>query len=118
MTEPRLKPAQPDSAKATGRARKAFVHERQRVHLRLAASFDPILNASFPAGHGRCASSPPAEGGMVRTSGNWLRGGKSAGHDDAPSLGWNTPAAELENAWMGALLELNSVTLQKIWPEP
>jgi hypothetical protein len=81
------------------------------VHL-----FDPILNAEFsPQGVALRQFTSRWEGGMVRTSGNWLRDGKALELDDAAIAGLEyTLPQNWKTLWMDPLPEwLNSVTLKK-----
>ena len=75
VTDLDLELAQHDPEQGDWQAGRTVIHERQRVYLRLAALFDPILNAEFPAGHCAASVHPPLGRGMVCTSGNWLREG-------------------------------------------
>ena len=78
--------------------------------------FDPILNAEFsPQGMSLRQFTSRWEGGMVRTSGNWLRDGKALVLDDAAIAGLEyTLPQNWKTLWMEPLPEwLNSVTLQK-----
>ncbi|WP_196095163.1 AsmA family protein [Enterobacter roggenkampii] len=78
--------------------------------------FDPILNAEFsPQGMALRQFTSRWEGGMVRTSGNWLRDGKALVLDDVAIAGLEyTLPQNWKALWMAALPEwLNSVTLQK-----
>ena len=78
--------------------------------------FDPILNAEFsPQGMALRQFTSRWEGGMVRTSGNWLRGGKALVLDDVAIAGLEyTLPQNWKALWMEPLPEwLNSVTLQK-----
>ncbi|HIF6283975.1 TPA: AsmA family protein [Enterobacter asburiae] len=78
--------------------------------------FDPILNAEFsPQGMALRQFTSRWEGGMVRTSGNWLRDGKALVLDDV-AIAWleYTLPQNWKTLWMEPLPEwLNSVTLQK-----
>ncbi|MEG6291745.1 AsmA family protein [Enterobacter bugandensis] len=78
--------------------------------------FDPILNAEFsPQGIALRQFTSRWEGGMVRTSGNWLRDGKALVLDDVAIAGLEYTLPEnWKTLWMEPLPEwLNSVTLQK-----
>ena len=78
--------------------------------------FDPILNAEFsPQGMALRQFTSRWEGGMVRTSGNWLRDGKAQVLDDVAIAGLEyTLPQNWKALWMAPLPEwLNSVTLQK-----
>ncbi|MBF2749980.1 AsmA family protein [Enterobacter bugandensis] len=78
--------------------------------------FDPILNAEFsPQGIALRQFTSRWEGGMVRTSGNWLRDGKALVLDDVAIAGLEYTLPEnWKMLWMEPLPEwLNSVTLQK-----
>lgn len=78
--------------------------------------FDPILNAEFsPQGMALRQFTSRWEGGMVRTSGNWLRDGKALVLDDVAIAGLEyTLPQNWKALWMEPLPEwLNSVTLQK-----
>lgn len=78
--------------------------------------FDPILNAEFsPQGMALRQFTSRWEGGMVRTSGNWLRDGKTLVLDDVAIAGLEyTLPQNWKTLWMEPLPEwLNSVTLQK-----
>ncbi|MBW9466554.1 AsmA family protein [Enterobacter roggenkampii] len=78
--------------------------------------FDPILNAEFsPQGMALRQFTSRWEGGMVRTSGNWLRDGKALVLDDVAIAGLEyTLPQNWKALWMAPLPEwLNSVTLQK-----
>ncbi|MFZ5262096.1 AsmA family protein [Enterobacter roggenkampii] len=78
--------------------------------------FDPILNAEFsPQGMALRQFTSRWEGGMVRTSGNWLRDGKALVLDDVAIAGLEyTLPQNWKELWMAPLPEwLNSVTLQK-----
>ena len=78
--------------------------------------FDPILNAEFsPQGMALRQFTSRWEGGMVRTSGNWLRDGKALVLDDVAIAGLEyTQPQNWKTLWMEPLPEwLNSVTLQK-----
>lgn len=78
--------------------------------------FDPILNAEFsPQGMALRQFTSRWEGGMVRTSGNWLRDGKALVLDDVAIAGLEYTLPEnWKTLWMEPLPEwLNSVTLQK-----
>ncbi len=81
------------------------------VHL-----FDPILNAEFsPQGIALRQFTSRWEGGMVRTSGNWLRSGKALVLDDVAVAGLEYTLPEnWKTQWMETLPEwLRSVTLRK-----
>ncbi|MNB91361.1 AsmA family protein [compost metagenome] len=81
------------------------------VHL-----FDPILNAEFsPQGMALRQFTSRWEGGMVRTSGNWLRSGKALVLDDVAIAGLEyTLPQNWKAQWMETLPTwLNSVTLRK-----
>ncbi|HFK5722091.1 TPA: AsmA family protein [Enterobacter asburiae] len=78
--------------------------------------FDPILNAEFsPQGMALRQFTSRWEGGMVRTSGNWLRDGKALVLDDVAIAGLEyTLPQNWKTLWMEPLPEwLNSVTLHK-----
>jgi AsmA family len=78
--------------------------------------YDPILNAEFsPQGIALRQFTSRWEGGMVRTSGNWLRDGKALVLDDAAIAGLEYTLPENWKAlWMNKLPEwLNSLTLKK-----
>ncbi|MFJ5854853.1 AsmA family protein [Enterobacter cancerogenus] len=78
--------------------------------------FDPILNTEFsPQGITLRQFTSRWEGGMVRTSGNWLRDGKALVLDDAAIAGLEYTLPEnWKTLWMETLPEwLNSVTLKK-----
>ncbi|SSW83289.1 AsmA family protein [Klebsiella pneumoniae] len=78
--------------------------------------FDPILNAEFsPQGMALRQFTSRWEGGMVRTSGNWLRDGKALVLEDVAIAGLEyTLPQNWKALWMAPLPEwLNSVTLQK-----
>ena len=78
--------------------------------------FDPILNAEFsPQGVALRQFTSRWEGGMVRTSGNWLRDGKALVLDDVAVSGLEyTLPQNWKTLWMAPLPEwLNSVTLKK-----
>jgi hypothetical protein len=113
----RFKPAQPDPeqrrlAKPGGRlSMNASEFIYGSLHL-----FDPILNAEFsPQGMALRQFTSRWEGGMVRTSGNWLRDGKALVLDDVAIAGLEyTLPQNWKTLWMEPLPEwLNSVTLQK-----
>lgn len=81
------------------------------VHL-----FDPILNAEFsPQGIALRQFTSRWEGGMLRTSGNWLRSGKALVLDDVAVAGLEYTLPEnWKTQWMETLPEwLHSVTLRK-----
>lgn len=78
--------------------------------------FDPILNAEFsPQGIALRQFTTRWEGGMVRTSGNWLREGKALILDDAAIAGIEYTLPEnWKQRWMQPLPAwLNSLTLKK-----
>jgi len=78
--------------------------------------FDPILNAEFsPQGIALRQFTSRWEGGMVRTSGNWLRSGKALMLDDVAVAGLEyTLPGNWKTQWMTTLPEwLHSVTLRK-----
>ncbi len=78
--------------------------------------FDPILNAEFsPQGVALRQFTSRWEGGVVRTSGNWLRNGKALVLDDVAIAGLEyTLPQNWKNQWMAELPTwLNSVTLKK-----
>lgn len=78
--------------------------------------FDPILNAEFsPQGIALRQFTTRWEGGMVRTSGNWLREGKALILDDAALAGMEYTLPESwKQQWMKPLPAwLNSLTLKK-----
>ena len=78
--------------------------------------FDPILNAEFsPQGIALRQFTTRWEGGMVRTSGNWLREGKALILDDAALAGMEYTLPEnWKKRWMKPLPAwLNSLTLKK-----
>ena len=78
--------------------------------------FDPILNAEFsPQGIALRQFTSRWEGGMVRTSGNWLRSGKALVLDDVAVAGLEYTLPEnWKTQWMETLPEwLHSVTLRK-----
>ena len=78
--------------------------------------FDPILNAEFsPQGIALRQFTSRWEGGMVRTSGSWLRDGKALVLDDVAVAGLEYTLPEnWKTLWMDALPQwLNSVTLKK-----
>ncbi|MEB5752090.1 AsmA family protein [Leclercia adecarboxylata] len=78
--------------------------------------FDPILNAEFsPQGMALRQFTSRWEGGMVRTSGNWLRSGKALMLDDVAVAGLEYTLPEnWKTQWMTTLPEwLHSVTLRK-----
>ncbi|MFZ3621464.1 AsmA family protein [Leclercia barmai] len=78
--------------------------------------FDPILNAEFsPQGIALRQFTSRWEGGMVRTSGNWLRSGKALVLDDVAVAGLEYTLPEnWKTQWLDTLPEwLNSVTLRK-----
>ena len=78
--------------------------------------FDPILNAEFsPQGVALRQFTSRWEGGMIRTSGNWLRNGRALVLDDVAIAGLEyTLPQNWKNQWMAELPTwLNSVTLKK-----
>lgn len=78
--------------------------------------FDPIMNAEFaPQGIALRQFTSRWEGGMVRTSGNWLRNGKALVLDDVAVAGLEYTLPEnWKTLWMAPLPEwLNAVTLKK-----
>ncbi len=78
--------------------------------------FDPILNAEFsPQGIALRQFTSRWEGGMVRTSGNWLRSGKALVLDDVAVAGLEYTLPEnWKTQWMETLPEwLHGVTLRK-----
>ena len=78
--------------------------------------FDPILNAAFaPQGIALRQFTSRWEGGMVRTSGNWLRSGKALVLDDVAVAGLEyTLPQNWKTQWMETLPEwLHNVTLRK-----
>ncbi len=78
--------------------------------------FDPIFNAEFsPQGMALRQFTSRWEGGMVRTSGNWLRDGKALVLDDTALAGLEyTLPANWKRLWMDQLPGwLNSVTLKR-----
>lgn len=78
--------------------------------------YDPILNAEFsPQGIALRQFTSRWEGGMVRTSGNWLREGKALILDDAALAGVEYTLPEnWKQRWMQPLPAwLNSLTLKK-----
>ncbi|MDK9356136.1 AsmA family protein [Lelliottia wanjuensis] len=78
--------------------------------------FDPILNAEFsPQGVALRQFTSRWEGGMVRTSGNWLRNGKALVLDDVAVAGLEyTLPQNWKTLWMEPLPEwLNGVALKK-----
>jgi len=78
--------------------------------------FDPIFNAEFsPQGMALRQFTSRWEGGMVRTSGNWLRDGKALVLDDTALAGLEyTLPANWKQLWMDQLPGwLNSVTLKR-----
>jgi len=78
--------------------------------------FDPIFNAEFsPQGMALRQFTSRWEGGMVRTSGNWLRNGKALVLDDTALAGLEyTLPANWKQLWMEQLPGwLNSVTLKR-----
>lgn len=78
--------------------------------------FDPIFNAEFsPQGIALRQFTSRWEGGMVRTSGNWLRDGKALVLDDAAIAGLEyTLPTNWKQLWMDRLPAwLNSVTLKR-----
>lgn len=79
--------------------------------------FDPILNAEFsPQGIALRQFTSRWEGGMIRTSGNWLRDGKALVLDDAALAGVEyTLPEDWKKQWMKPLPAwLNSLTLKKL----
>lgn len=78
--------------------------------------FDPIFNAEFsPQGIALRQFTSRWEGGMVRTSGNWLRDGKALVLDDTALAGLEyTLPTNWKQLWMDRLPGwLNSVTLKR-----
>ncbi len=78
--------------------------------------FDPILNAEFsPQGIALRQFTSRWEGGMVRTSGNWLRAGNALVLDDTAFAGLEyTLPANWKQLWMTPLPTwLQSLTLKK-----
>ena len=78
--------------------------------------FDPILNAEFaPQGIALRQFTSRWEGGMVRTSGNWLRSRKALVLDDVAVAGLEyTLPQNWKTQWMETLPEwLHNVTLRK-----
>ncbi|HEE1182768.1 TPA: AsmA family protein, partial [Klebsiella pneumoniae] len=78
--------------------------------------FDPILNAEFsPQGIALRQFTSRWEGGMVRTSGNWLRAGNALVLDDTAFAGLEyTLPANWKQLWMTPLPAwLQSLTLKK-----
>ena len=78
--------------------------------------FDPIFNAEFSSqGMALRQFTSRWEGGMVRTSGNWLRDGKALVLDDTALAGLEyTLPANWKQLWMEQLPGwLNSVTLKR-----
>jgi hypothetical protein len=78
--------------------------------------FDPILNAEFsPQGVALRQFTSRWEGGLLRTSGNWLRDGKALVLDDAAIAGLEyTLPANWKSLWMDPLPGwLNAVVLKK-----
>ncbi|HGY3718363.1 TPA: AsmA family protein [Citrobacter gillenii] len=78
--------------------------------------FDPILNAEFsPQGIALRQFTTRWEGGMVRTSGNWLRNNKALVLDDAAVAGLEYTLPEnWKQLWMKPLPAwLSSLTLKK-----
>lgn len=78
--------------------------------------FDPIFNAEFsPQGMALRQFTSRWEGGMVRTSGNWLRDGRALVLDDTALAGLEyTLPANWKQLWMDQLPSwLNSVTLKR-----
>lgn len=78
--------------------------------------FDPILNAEFaPQGVALRQFTSRWEGGMIRTSGNWMRNGKALVLDDVAVAGLEyTLPQNWKRLWMTELPGwLNSVTLKK-----
>ena len=81
--------------------------------------FDPILNAEFsPQGIALRQFSSRWEGGMVRTSGNWLRAGNAPVLDDTAFAGLEyTLPANWKQLWMTPLpARLQSLTLKNSAP--
>lgn len=81
--------------------------------------FDPILNAEFsPQGIALRQFSSRWEGGMVRTSGNWLRAGNALVLDDTAFAGLEyTLPANWKQLWMTPLPTwLQSLTLKNSAP--
>lgn len=77
---------------------------------------DPILNAEFsPQGVALRQFTTRWEGGMVRTSGNWLRDGKALVLDDTAIVGLEyTLPDNWKQQWMSPLPEwLHNITLTK-----
>lgn len=78
--------------------------------------FDPIFNAEFsPQGMALRQFTSRWEGGMVRTSGNWLRDGKALVLDDTALAGLEyTLPSNWKQLWMEQLPGwLNNVTLKR-----
>lgn len=78
--------------------------------------FDPILNAEFsPQGIALRQFTTRWEGGMVRTSGSWMRSNKALVLDDAAIVGLEYTLPEnWKQLWMKPLPAwLNSLTLKK-----
>ncbi|ARC42398.1 FIG01200701: possible membrane protein [Citrobacter europaeus] len=78
--------------------------------------FDPILNAEFsPQGIALRQFTTRWEGGMVRTSGNWMRSNRALVLDDAAIAGLEYTLPEnWKQLWMKPLPAwLNSLTLKK-----
>lgn len=78
--------------------------------------FDPILNAEFsPQGIALRQFTTRWEGGMVRTSGSWMRSNKALALDDAAIAGLEYTLPEnWKQLWMKPLPAwLNSLTLKK-----
>ncbi len=78
--------------------------------------FDPILNAEFsPQGIALRQFTTRWEGGMLRTSGNWMRNNKALVLDDAAIAGLEYTLPEnWKQLWMKPLPAwLNSLTLKK-----
>lgn len=78
--------------------------------------FDPILNAEFsPHGIALRQFTTRWEGGMIRTSGHWLRSGKALVLDDTAIAGLEyTLPTNWKQLWMKPLPGwLNSLTLKK-----
>ncbi|MCH6088485.1 AsmA family protein, partial [Salmonella enterica] len=78
--------------------------------------YDPILNAEFsPQGMTLRQFTTRWEGGMVRTSGQWLRDGKALILDDAAFAGLEyTLPGNWKQLWMQPLPSwLNSLILKK-----
>lgn len=81
--------------------------------------YDPILNAEFsPQGMTLRQFTTRWEGGMVRTSGQWLRDGKALILDDAAFAGLEyTLPGNWKQLWMQPLPSwLNSLILKNLAP--